>query len=164
MRLGQIIADVGLIKDHYRIDSVGKAYWTRIGSGEQWFPWIHLIDAANMVIHAIEQENVQGALNAVAPEAIRQHEFAEELKRNLPSTTLKIPMPATIAHWRLPKRSHHILEGRKVVPQVALDTLFDYKYPTISEAIQSIQDELVPIQWKNPINTYFDPTKPDGKP
>lgn len=164
MRFGQVISDIGIIADHYRIDKKGKAFWSRVGSGEQWMPWIHFADAIRMIIHTIENETIQGPLNAVAPEAIRQQQLADEMKRHLPFPTITIPMPKTVANWRLPKRSHLILEGRKVVPQVALDTHFNFQYPTIEKAIESISEDLVPTQWKNPVNAYFDPSKPRGNP
>lgn len=164
MRLGQVVADIGFLEQHYRIDRKGRAYWSRVGSGEQWMPWIHITDVIHMFIHAIEQESVQGPLNAVAPEAIRQQQLADELKRHLPFSSITIPMPETVAHWRMPKRSHLILEGRKVVPKVAQDTHFQFEYPTIAKAISSIKEDLVPIQWKNPVNTFFDPSKPRGNP
>lgn len=164
MRLGQVIADHGFMLDHHRIDKKGRAFWSRIGDGSQWMPWIHIVDAVRMMVHAIEREEVQGPLNAVAPEAIRQEQFADELKRQLPFPSLTIPMPATVAHWRLPKRSHLILEGRKVIPKAAQDSHFEFQYPTIASALASVQEDLVPIQWKNPVNTYFDPNKRHGKP
>lgn len=39
-----------------------------IGSGNQYMPWIHISDLVELFIYSIEQEKVQGILNAVAPQ------------------------------------------------------------------------------------------------
>lgn len=164
MRFGRLISDQGVIPDLYRIDKKGNAFWSRIGSGEQWMPWIHAVDGINMIIHAIEQEEISGPLNAVAPEAIQQQQFAKELARVLPSSTFKIPMYETVANWMLPKRANLILEGRKVIPRVAEETQFDFKYRTIASAMDSLEGFLIPIDWKSPANHYVDGTQKDGVP
>lgn len=164
MRFGHVLSDHGIVSNLYRVDRKGRAFWSRIGSGEQWMPWIHTIDAVNMMIHAIEQEEVSGPVNAVAPEAIRQQQFANEISKILPFPTLKIPMNETVANWLLPGRANIILEGRHVVPSVAEATGFDFKFRTIASAVESLRPVIKPIDWRNPASHYFDPTTRDTVP
>jgi len=162
VRLGHVIGDRSFVHDTHRIDKKGRAFWSRIGSGEQWMPWIHVKDAVRLIKYVIENDNIRGVVNGVSPEAIRQKDFAEALKATLPSKTLKIPMPETVAHWMYPKRAHLLLEGRKVIPRVAMASDFVYSHPNIHDAMDSIRDTLIPVQWKNPVNTYFNPHSKDG--
>lgn len=40
----------------------------RMGSGQQWMPWIHIDDLTRLLLFAIENPKVKGVLNGVAPE------------------------------------------------------------------------------------------------
>jgi uncharacterized protein (TIGR01777 family) len=51
------------------------------GSGQQWFPWIHLDDVVGLTAHALQDERVDGAVNAVSPGIVRLGEFCRVLGR-----------------------------------------------------------------------------------
>ncbi len=51
----------------------------RIGSGQQWWSWIHVDDIAGIIHHAIQSDTVSGPLNLVAPNAVRNAEFTQRL-------------------------------------------------------------------------------------
>merc|ERR1711879_197650 len=50
-----------------------------IGSGKQWFPWIHLDDIINAILFILLGDDIHGAFNFTAPQAVRQKEFARQL-------------------------------------------------------------------------------------
>ena len=50
-----------------------------LASGRQWWSWVHLVDAVGLIIHALENETVQGPVNVCAPQAVRQRDFARAL-------------------------------------------------------------------------------------
>lgn len=54
-----------------------------VGNGKQFISWIHLADLVRMFVAAVEQENISGTLNAVAPNAVTNGEFMRELRRAL---------------------------------------------------------------------------------
>jgi len=54
-----------------------------VGSGRQYLSWIHLADLVQMFVAAIEQENLSGTFNAVAPNPVTNEEFMRELRRAL---------------------------------------------------------------------------------
>lgn len=49
----------------------------RIGSGEQFLPWIHLDDLTRLINFAIENDHVKGILNGVAPQVITNKDFTK---------------------------------------------------------------------------------------
>lgn len=60
----------------------------RIGTGKQYLPWIHIDDLTRLIHFAIENDNVKGILNGVAPQIITNEEFTQvriEKKRLLQS-------------------------------------------------------------------------------
>src|SRR5215467_3833318 len=54
-----------------------------VGSGRQYFPWIHLYDLVNLIAAVIQDERYAGAVNAVAPDVVTSRTFARTLGRAL---------------------------------------------------------------------------------
>jgi len=67
----------------------------RVGSGEQWVSWVAIEDAVKMIEFALSEEGMAGAYNAVAPEAVRNGEFAMALGRELKRPAV-LPLPAAV--------------------------------------------------------------------
>ncbi|PNJ35462.1 LOW QUALITY PROTEIN: SDR39U1 isoform 19, partial [Pongo abelii] len=66
-----------------------------IGSGHQFFPWIHIGDLAGILTHALEANHVHGVLNGVAPSSATNAEFAQTLGAALGRRAF-IPLPSTV--------------------------------------------------------------------
>src|SRR5215470_608934 len=54
-----------------------------LGSGRQWFPWIHIRDIVGIFRHALLTESIVGPINGVAPEPVTNSEFTRALGRAL---------------------------------------------------------------------------------
>lgn len=48
-----------------------------VGDGKQYMPWIHINDLTNMILYAIENPNVTGVLNGVAPNPCTNMDFSK---------------------------------------------------------------------------------------
>ena len=55
----------------------------RLGSGRQWLSWISLDDIAGAYLHALTREDLDGPVNAVAPNPVTNAEFTATLARVL---------------------------------------------------------------------------------
>jgi uncharacterized protein (TIGR01777 family) len=55
----------------------------RLGSGRQWLSWISLDDVAGAYLHALTREDLDGPVNAVAPNPVTNAEFTATLARIL---------------------------------------------------------------------------------
>src|SRR5690606_12241785 len=64
-----------------------------LGGGEQWWSWIHRDDLLGLIRFAIEERSLKGPLNAVAPNPVRQRDFASALGRILHRPAF-LPAPA----------------------------------------------------------------------
>lgn len=64
----------------------------RLGSGQQWMSWIHLEDIADLFIYALENEKVEGAINACAPHPVQNKLFTDLLAKAVRRGTA-IPVP-----------------------------------------------------------------------
>jgi uncharacterized protein (TIGR01777 family) len=106
----------------------------RIGSGEQWFAWIHLADAVAVYRAAIADPRYVGPINLVAPEAVRNRDLARALGRAL-GRPAWLPVPAFALKAAVGELAEYLLEGRKVVPAALTRLGFSYRYPTLAGAL-----------------------------
>jgi uncharacterized protein (TIGR01777 family) len=87
----------------------------RIGSGRQWFPWIALDDAAALALRALDDFDFRGAFNAVAPEPVRNADFARAVARAVRRPAL-VPAPAFALRLALGDLAGELLDSRRVAP------------------------------------------------
>ena len=104
-----------------------------LGSGRQWMSWISLEDATGLIVHLLRAE-ASGAVNATAPNPVRNREFAAALGRALHRPAL-IPAPALALRWALGERSALLLGGQMVLPALALKSGYSFKHPELAPAL-----------------------------
>ncbi|ESO87842.1 hypothetical protein LOTGIDRAFT_219736 [Lottia gigantea] len=115
-----------------------------IGSGKQWLPWIHLSDIAGIFDHAIQNDNVSGILNGVAPEATTYAQFVKAYAKAMHKPAF-FPTPAFAMNTIFgPERAKVILEGQNVMPKRTLESGFKFEYPTIEKAVDEIVNIYIP--------------------
>lgn len=106
----------------------------RMGSGTQPMAWIHVKDVCGIIIHAIENDKVNGVLNGVAPQLITNQEFVNAWGSAL-SRPVFIPLPEGYFNILFgQERATMITKGQRVEPRRTLASGYEFKYPTISEA------------------------------
>ncbi|XP_015417557.1 PREDICTED: epimerase family protein SDR39U1 isoform X3 [Myotis davidii] len=110
-----------------------------IGSGQQFFPWIHIGDLAGILAHALEASHVQGVLNGVAPASTTTNaEFAQALGTALGRPAF-IPLPSAVVQAVFgQERAIMLLEGQKVIPRRTLATGYQYSFPELGAALKEI--------------------------
>ncbi|HEY9750534.1 MAG TPA: TIGR01777 family oxidoreductase [Allocoleopsis sp.] len=108
-----------------------------IGSGRQWFSWIHREDLVNLILQALTQSNMQGVYNGTAPNPVRMGEFCQALGEvlNRPSW---LPVPDFALEALLGDGAKVVLEGQQVLPKHTLANGFQYQYPTVKQALSEI--------------------------
>ena len=107
----------------------------RVGSGKQWVSWIHLEDLADLLVFALENAGAQGAVNATAPNPVRNADFAEAMGRALHRPSV-VPMPAAAMKAIAGEMSMVALEGQRVLPARALELGFTHRFPEIGPAMK----------------------------
>jgi uncharacterized protein (TIGR01777 family) len=111
-----------------------------IGSGTQWFSWIHREDMVSLIIKAITDSSMSGTYNATAPNPVRMSEFSNELGKamNRPSW---LPVPGFVIEALLGDAAIVVLEGQQVIPQRTQQTGFQYQYSAVAGAIEAVLQE-----------------------
>jgi len=108
-----------------------------IGSGRQWFPWIHLEDLLSAVHFLIAHDDVNGPVNICAPNAITQYEFAKALGQRLKRPVFW-PLPTVMVKLFLGELGTALLSSQRVVPARLRDQGFSFRYPDIQTALDDI--------------------------
>ncbi len=107
----------------------------RLGSGKQWFPWVHLDDTVGIYRSAIGHEHWRGAVNVVAPGVPRQRDVARELGRVLHRPAV-FPTPAPMLRLVLGEQADLLLTGQRAVPRKAEQAGYRFRYPELGAALE----------------------------
>jgi uncharacterized protein len=106
-----------------------------LGSGRQWFPWIHQEDLAHIVLFALEHGSLEGPVNCVAPYPVRNREFTETLARTLNRSIILPAVPAFVLKVVLGEFGDVLLKGQRVHPTRLLSEGFEFRYPALQDAL-----------------------------
>ena len=110
----------------------------RIGDGKQWMSWIALGDVVNGLKFLIEDGSVQGPVNFVAPNPVRNAEFTKTLGRVLSRPTI-FPVPAFGVRLAFGEMGDALLlSSQKVEPSVLQDKGFLFNWPTLEPALKHL--------------------------
>ncbi|HBQ98981.1 MULTISPECIES: TIGR01777 family oxidoreductase [unclassified Roseofilum] len=108
-----------------------------IGSGQQWFSWIHINDLVNLILFALRQPQMQGTFNATAPNPIRMNDLAS-IMGNILNRPSWLPVPSFVLDALLGDGAKVVLEGQKVLPKKTLDSGFKFQHPNPKEALKKV--------------------------
>lgn len=108
-----------------------------LGTGQQWFSWIHQDDLVNLIIEALTRPDIEGVLNATAPNPVRMSEFCQALGKTLNRPSW-LPVPSFALEALLGDGAKVVLEGQQVLPKKTISYGFNYQYPTVEQALSEI--------------------------
>lgn len=112
-----------------------------VGSGEQWMSWIAIDDLIKVFHFVLENEEMSGAVNATAPNPVRNEEFTKKLGEALNRPTI-LPVPAFGIKFLFGEMGEKLLlEGNRVIPRKLEETGFEFDFPDLSNALRHVLDD-----------------------
>jgi uncharacterized protein (TIGR01777 family) len=108
-----------------------------IGSGQQWFSWIHLDDIVGLIIQSLTKSTMEGVYNATAPQPVRMNDLSTTMG-NVMNRPSWLPVPGFAIEAILGDGAKVVLEGQKVLPKRTLESGFEYQYPNLQSALTHI--------------------------
>jgi uncharacterized protein len=108
-----------------------------IGSGKQWFSWVHIKDLAAAFVFLMEHPEFSGPANVCSPNPVKNKDLAKALGKVLHRPAF-LPAPAFMIRLVLGEFGSVILKGQRVLPRRLLKQGFKFQYPKIEKALQSI--------------------------
>lgn len=109
-----------------------------LGTGKQYFPWIHIDDLCNIYIKAIEDSQLTGAYNAVAPEHLTNKEFTRSLADNLGKRLWLMNIPAFVMRLIFGKMSEILLKGSRVSSEKIQAAGYKFQFPGLESALKHL--------------------------
>jgi hypothetical protein len=108
-----------------------------LGSGKQWYSWIHLRDEARALRFLIENEEASGAFTLTAPNPVTNGELAKRIGRVMGRPSF-IPVPGFAMRLAFGEVAEVVLQGQRAVPQRLLELGFEFDFPEAEAALQDL--------------------------
>jgi hypothetical protein len=109
-----------------------------LGSGKQWVPWIHVDDVCRLFIHALENPQLQGVYNAVAPNPATNEELTKKVAEVLGKPIFLPNVPAFALKLAVGELAVSVLGSTKVSGQKITESGFTYRFPELAPALQDL--------------------------
>jgi len=108
-----------------------------LGSGKQWFSWIHIEDLTRAFLFLLEHPEISGPVNFTAPNPVRNKELAQWLGRILGRPAF-LPAPGFMLKLVLGEFGSILLKGQRVLPRKLVQAGFQFSYPEIDRALRQV--------------------------
>lgn len=134
-RLGVVLGHGGALakmRPSYLMGLGGK-----IGSGDQWFSWIHKHDVISAIITALADETYNGTYNLTAPYSVRQKDFAKSYAKSLNRPAI-FTIPNFVMRLMFGEMSELLTMGPKVIPKRLTEAGFEFRFEKIDDALNDI--------------------------
>ena len=112
-----------------------------LGSGQQWFSWIHEKDLAEIYTFLMDQEGISGPVNCTAPHPVRNRELTGALGETLNKPTFMPAVPGFIMKMVMGEFGSMLLKGQKVLPKKLLKHGYKFQFPEIRKALHDLVNE-----------------------
>jgi uncharacterized protein (TIGR01777 family) len=111
-----------------------------LGSGKQWFSWIHMEDLLGAFLFVFDHDEIQGPVNFSAPNPVRNKDLAKALGKALSRPSF-FKTPAFTLRAVMGEFGSVLLEGQRVLPAKLLAHGFEFQYPEIAPGLEAILKE-----------------------
>lgn len=108
-----------------------------LGSGKQWFSWIHVDDIIGAYIYALENDNISGPVNATAPRPVIMDEFARQFGQSL-NRPVFLRVPLFLLKAILGEAGDSIMASLRVIPEKLESSGYKFNFNTLNNALNDI--------------------------
>jgi uncharacterized protein len=108
-----------------------------LGNGKQWFPWIYIDDLVGIYLHAIDNENINGPVNAASPGIVRMKEFARTFGKVLHRPSY-LPIPKLILKLAAGELGEHAIDSQKISVEKLLKSGYKFKFENLEDALKDL--------------------------
>lgn len=110
----------------------------RVGTGKQWMSWIDVRDMAGAIGHVIRTALLQGPVNFVSPQPVRNAEFTKTLASVLRRPAI-FPVPAFVVKTAFGEMGETVLLGsQRVEPAQLLASRYSFQFRTLRESLENL--------------------------
>lgn len=113
------------------------------GDGGQFFSWLHIDDFNRIILFLLNNHQINGVVNCVAPKPVENHVLMKILRKET-KVSFGIPLPKlllSIGAFMIRTETELILKSRKVIPKRLTELGFKFKFNTLDKAIHDLLDK-----------------------
>jgi uncharacterized protein len=136
-RFGIVLGERGGALDQM-IPLFSKGLGSPLGSGRQWFPWIHQQDLARIFLFLLEQKEAAGPINCTTPNPVRNKEMTRILAEVLGKPAFLPAVPGFLLKIIMGEFGNVLLKGQKVLPKKLIGLGFHFEFPELKAALQNL--------------------------
>ena len=108
-----------------------------VGSGKQYMSWVSLDDEVGAIVFVLENDEIHGPVNVVAPDPVTNQEFTKTLGDVLYRPTI-FPLPTFAVDLIFGEMGDALLlDSTRVVPKRLLDAGYKFKYTNLKPALEN---------------------------
>ena len=108
-----------------------------LGNGRQWFSWIHIDDIVGIYLQAIDNENLNGPVNAASPGIVRMNEFAKTLGKVLMRPSI-FPVPKFVMKIAAGEVADYAVMSQRINVDKILKVGYKFKFEILEEALRKL--------------------------
>lgn len=135
IRIGVVLGKGGALEKMLPAFKAGAG--GKIGSGEQYMPWIHLEDLVSLFVKAIDDPSYSGPINGTAPNPVKNKEFTRVLTEVLHRPAI-VSVPSFVLKLMFGEGSSIMTEGQRAVPERATELGFAHRFSDLREALRDV--------------------------
>lgn len=137
VRTGQVLTtEGGMLKELLTPFKLGVG--GPLAGGDQYLSWIHIEDEIGILLWALDNKGVSGAINASAPYPATNKDFSKALGRALNRPAV-MPVPGLVLDLKFGREFGQVLRGgQRVIPKRTRELGYEFKYPQLDDALQDI--------------------------
>jgi uncharacterized protein len=137
MRFGVVLSDQGgALKRMAKPFKLGLG--GLLGSGKQYISWIAIDDLLEIILFVLNNETLQGPVNAVSPHPTTNYDWTKTLGRVLGRPAF-FPLPEFVVRVAFGEMADELfLSSTRVIPYRLLDLGFTFRYPDLEEALKHL--------------------------
>ncbi len=136
-RFGIVMGDKGGALDQL-VSLFNKGLGSRLGSGQQWFSWIHQQDLSEVLLFLIDQKGLSGPVNCTSPYPVQNRELTRILGEVLRKPTFLPPVPGLLLRLILGEFGNVLLKGQRVLPEKLISLGYSFRFPLIKKALTDL--------------------------
>ncbi|MCX7878312.1 MAG: TIGR01777 family oxidoreductase [Ignavibacteria bacterium] len=108
-----------------------------LGSGKQYFSWIHISDLVKLILFIFENRKITGPVNAVSPSPVTMNELAKTVGKLMRRPSI-LRVPETLLKLIMGEASELVISSHRVIPEKAQTNGFVFSFREISDALRDI--------------------------
>lgn len=110
----------------------------KLGSGKQWFPWVHIEDIWQVVLRAIENESMKGAYNCISPQIVTNAQLTKVMSSVIGRPVIFPFVPGIALRIILGEFGSMILKGQRAVPEKLEKEGYSFAFPELEAALKDL--------------------------